>query len=375
MSIDKQSKMTRYLVRNKKAQFLLKTVDAILPYFPRKDLPLPLKIEKILLCNGAHLGDVVLSTSVLPLIKAAYPHAKIGCLVGSWAKELVSDHLFVDVVHLLDHWKLNRSASHKMKKIFTYFQQRRQVIAELKNQKYDLAIDLYPFFPNHVSTLYAALIPMRVGYTSAGWGCRLTHPTNWPDKSKHMVDHFLDLLHAAHINTQTTTPCLIYRQTLPKVNLRGSYVIFHMGAGDLKKEWNPLKWKAVLKEFTALGKKVVFTGLGERENQLIQTVIGNDLAAINLCNSLTIKELISVIQNAEFVVTVDSAVAHIASAFSIPTIVLYSGINDITLWRPLNPNLKVAFSTPPCFPCLKKGGCASMECIQNIEVSDICRGL
>ncbi|MEN9343689.1 MAG: hypothetical protein RLZZ453_476 [Chlamydiota bacterium] len=367
--------MKSYLVHNKKAHLLLKAVDAILSCFPTKDLPAPLKIEKILLCNGAHLGDVILSTSVLPLIKTAYPDAKIGFLVGSWAKELLSDHMLVDFVHLLDHWKLNRSPLGKIKKINTYFRNRRQVIAEIKNQKYDLAIDLYPFFPNHVSILYAAHIPIRVGYTSAGWGCRLTHPIDWLHRSEHILDHFLDLLHAVNIDAKTSAPSLIYRKALPKADLPPSYVVFHMGAGDQKKEWNPLKWRAVLKEFTSLDKRVIFTGLGKRENELIQTVMGKDLPAINLCNALTIKELISVIQHAESVVSVDSAVAHIASAFSIPTTVLYSGINDITLWRPLNPNLKVAFSSPPCFPCLKKGGCASMECIQNIEVSDVCRGL
>ena len=102
----------KYLVRNAAANRLLASLDYLLGRMCRRPAPpAPGAPRRILLANGAHLGDVLLSTAVLPAIKTAFPDAEIGFLIGSWSREVLADHPLVARLHFVDHWKLNRSGA------------------------------------------------------------------------------------------------------------------------------------------------------------------------------------------------------------------------------------------------------------------------
>lgn len=312
--------------------------------------------KKILLCNIAHLGDVVLSTSLFSWISSCYPEASISFLAGSWSKDLLIDHIHIDKVHTIDHWKLDRSSRSLLQRVVRYRSQRKKLIQELKEENYDLAIDLYPFFPNAIPWLSKANIPVRLGFTSGGFGPSLTHPVQWSGK-KHMVRCFSDLLLTLPFTPPPAPllPCLSYTGApLCSVPLPKKYCLFHVGSGDEKKEWSVSKWQELVKSCKKRGIDVVFSGRGEREKKMIIEI--SQEGGMDLCDRLSLRELMQVIQKAEFVVTVDSVTGHLASAFAIPAIVLFSGMNDIEMWAPVHAQAKPLFTTPSCFPCLKKGG-------------------
>src|SRR5579864_9028118 len=62
---------------------------------------------RILLLNGAHIGDVVIASSVIPILRSAYPDAEIGMLVGTWSQMVVNNHPELTYTHYVDHWRLN----------------------------------------------------------------------------------------------------------------------------------------------------------------------------------------------------------------------------------------------------------------------------
>ena len=45
-------------------------------------------------------------------IKKADPNIMVGVLCGSWAKDVPLNHPSVNRVHIMDHWKHNRSMHH-----------------------------------------------------------------------------------------------------------------------------------------------------------------------------------------------------------------------------------------------------------------------
>ena len=71
----------RYPIHNKKAYLCLLIVDTFLAsiffWKKKKELTPP---QKILICNSAHLGDIILSTALLPLLKNAFPNAILGMI-------------------------------------------------------------------------------------------------------------------------------------------------------------------------------------------------------------------------------------------------------------------------------------------------------
>ena len=110
---------------------------------------------KILLCNEAHIGDLILSTSLLPALKKAIPDCKIGFLAGSWAKEVVEDHVFVDWVHFYDQASINRSNISKREKKQREALTKKAALKNVEEVGYDIALDLHSYYTeNSASFLF-----------------------------------------------------------------------------------------------------------------------------------------------------------------------------------------------------------------------------
>lgn len=328
-----------YLVNDFWGRWLLRAVDAVLKWAPKRSEKRS-PIRRILICNLAHLGDVVLSTAILPGIRAEYPEAHIGFLAGSWAKGLLQDHPCIDQLHYVDHWKLSRAPVSKFQKLKSYFSQKKQVIRELQAAQYDIAIDLYPFFPNALSILYAAKIPQRAGFESGGFGPTLTSSLAFEKKEQGMAHYFVDL--AMHSGLMQKLPLRLEPLLVSgQREVEGAYTVFHLGAGDVRKEWDLLSWKKLLERLTQSGRQVVFTGEGAREIAQVKEVAQGNPKAIDLSGRLSLKQLAAVIRDAQLVVTVDSLPAHMASAFQTKTVVLFTGLGCSCLWKPLGEHVKL----------------------------------
>ena len=319
-----------YLVKKKLPLNALRLIDLLLSPLHRKASFH--KIEKILLCNIAHLGDVVISTTVLPLLRAAFPQAKIGFLCASSSSCVLREHPEISWLHHLDHWKLNRSSSSKYQKIRRYYETKSQVVEELTSIGYDVAIDLYPFFPNVIPVLWKAGIPIRIGYTSGGFGPLLTHPLDWEERKTYLAHYYVSLLQ--QLPVKIASEPLVYSLPLNKDRAEyNPFILFHMGSGSTRKEWPEAKWREVaisMKEY-----KIVFTGKGVKENTTIQRVTQGLSHCVNLCDKLSWSELCSVVSQANQVVTVDSVVSHLAAAFEVSCLVIIMDLSsDSTLWTP-----------------------------------------
>ncbi len=335
--------------------------------------------QKILLSNLGHLGDVVIATSVLPVLKAAFPQTKIGFLVSSSSAEVVSKHPLVDQVHLLDHWKTNREKLGFFQKLKKYYRMRKQALKEIKQEKYDLAIDLYFYFPNSIPLLWKAKIPRRLGFVSGGFKNLLTDAIFFKNKNQYASEYYLELLKEIPISAAFLSklsvclkePLIEDKRLLPLEFEKKGYLIMHMGAGADLKKWPEERWKKLAGHLIEKGFFLAFTGKGNQEMASIFNITKNFSQAANLCNQLNFDELQFVVQNAHGVVCSDSLVAHLAGAYNVPSVILFTGLNNHHHWTP-----PVAFSQPlikkmDCFPCFKRKGCLEMSCLKDITVEEV----
>jgi ADP-heptose:LPS heptosyltransferase len=84
-------------------------------------------VKKILIISLKHLGDVVTTTCVLPLLRENWPDAPIHYLVNPEAAPLVAEHPLVARVFTAGR-KDGRAAEFKMAR-------------ELRRERYDLVLD------------------------------------------------------------------------------------------------------------------------------------------------------------------------------------------------------------------------------------------
>jgi len=99
------------------------------------------------------------------------------------------------------------------------------------------------------------------------------------------------------------------------------YVLIHLGSSRKSKQWAPANWRNVIAALDALGYKIVIA-VGPGEQRLIKSV---DPASNyqTFIGSSNLEPFWSAIKNAEALVCVDSAAAHIAKLTGTFTICLY----------------------------------------------------
>lgn len=370
----------RYLVRNPLLVGALGVVDGLLAAGTRRlrapDPPVTAP-RRVLLSVGGHLGDAVIASSVLPLLRTVWPGAEVGILTGSWSRAVFHGHPGVRRVHTLDHWKLDRSGAGPLGRLRRYAATRRQALREITEVGYDVAVELYPFFPNAIPLLRQAAIPVRAGYVSGGFGALLTHPLSWTDSDRHVAEHHRDLLSALdpRFARAAELRCSLpprHPASAPPAGLApGGYLVLHMGAGLALKEWPREKWASLVERLLAEGHTLVFTGKGEGQAEAADRVIGGRERCHNLCDRLGWGEFVGTLAEARLVVTVDSVAGHLAAAADTPTVVLTSGMNRIAQWRPLGDAALPVSHPVPCAPCHRSRGCPAMTCVREISVEEV----
>lgn len=337
--------------------------------------------RRVLVANCAHLGDVVLATSVLPVLKAAFPGVSIGFLCGGWSRQILEGHPLVDRVHTVDNWKLNRSEEPVERKLRRYLRTRRQAISEIRAEQYDVAIDLYYFYPNSADIFWAAGIPVRIGFTGGGFGRLYTHPVPYRyQPGRHVIDYHADMLLCLGVGNgylANMRPELVGAPDAPpslrcELGAHGmadrGYVLIHMGTGDSAKEWPCAKWSALTSRLHTAGHQMVFTGRGTRERRMVGAVAENLEGSVDLCDRLDISEFIATVERAGVVVAGDSLAAHVAAAVGTPSVVIAPGI-DINSWWPVQANARLLTYPVKCTPCFV--GCRGMECVRRVDVNDV----
>lgn len=301
---------------------------------------LPKTPKRILVCNGAHMGDMVISSAVIQSIQDAYPEAELGVLTGSWAKPVLeSTTIQTKWVHILDHWKLNRGPSTAFRKYWNYCKQYEVLRSEISELNYDLAIDLYPYFPNSIPLLFAAKIPVRVGYSSGGFHPLLSHSIDWLPSEKRIVDYQMELAKLAlpKINTSHRSPAL----KSSSAPLSDPYIVLHPSSGASGKSWDPAQWTQIIDAF--FDYPIIITGHGDADMAIAKKLVDRRPQVINQVNKLSWAQFLATIEHAKVLIAVETVAGHVASAFNTPSISLYDGRSQTSLWAP-NHEESVLFS-------------------------------
>ncbi len=339
--------------------------------------------RRLLISNVAHLGDLVVATSLLPVLKSAFPDCKIGFLIGSWGRPVLEGHPLVDYLHILDHWGANRSPAPRRDKLRRYFKTRRRALWEVKAARYDAAIDLCWSFPNTLPFLWEANIPVRVGYGSGGGGPLATHCLSFDDRPLHVAARHLALVQALPVGEQDLSraaPILAPVSAADKAALDrelsaagigpGGYMVFHAGAGGNLKVWPAAQWRLLAQRWLADGFPLVFTGFGDTDAARIAEITAGLDGCVNLCSRLPWGGFVEVITRARLLICVDTVAGHVAGAVGTPCAVLTTGQSPY-LWHPLGMSHAVLTHPVPCAPCHRGLGCAGMECIREVEAEQV----
>ena len=295
-------------------------------------------MNSILVVQLKRLGDIILTTPALSALRKIYPEAQITLLIDHHSAELAP--AIADVNEVLIY---NRNASFKL-----WF--------DLVRRGFDLCLD---FTGNDRSALVSFLskAAQRVGFSfvakQAIRSWVYTHLVQSAVREKHTVDHYLDLVRSlgdsgsvGHVSLRLPDGVERSAETLRReINLPGRYFVVHPGSARPDKYWLADRWRAVIGHAqTRLGIPCLITG-GRNPAELqhireILTGMCHQSTIFNLAGKVDFLLSAAMIREGTLFVGVDTAAAHLASAFRRPELVLFGPTNPFH-WHPMHPHAAV----------------------------------
>lgn len=298
---------------------------------------------KFLVIRFSSIGDIVLTTPVMRLIKAKYPDSELHYVTKEKFKSVVEHNPNIDVLHLLGD-----SLS--------------DCIDELKNTEYDYVVDLHNNFRSK-------RVRRRVKAKHVSWLNKLdirkfiytTFKINrMPDV--HITDREVDTLKMLDIqNDNLGLEYYISEEDNKKAleltsTLNDDYVAFVIGATYYTKR---MPAELIAKIADKLCKPVVLVGGPDDFDaaQLIENQCKNN-KILNLCSKLPLNVSAGIVKNASLVIAHDTGLMHIAAAFKKNIITIWGNtVPDFGMYACEPGNLSADFEVKnlKCRPCSKLG--------------------
>lgn len=334
-----------------------------------------LAARNILAVRLDNIGDILMLGPALHAIKETSPEARITLLAspaGATAAPLLP--WIDDVIVWRPVWQ---DVGGRMP-----FDPAReyQLISLLAEHKFDAAIiftsfSQTPHTPGYVC--YLAGIPLRAGESKEFGGSTLSTELRGAPDGMHQVERNLRLVEqlgfvvrerqlvvAISDEARAAVPALLESAGLDP---RQPYILLHPGASAKARRYPVERFGAVAHLLTQRGWPVLVTGT-EREQAMIETVSQLAPQVKCLMGGTSLTEYAALVEQATLVVCNDTLPMHLADAVGTPEVVLFSGTDYESQWRPrLTPATLLRRDTV-CHPCYL------FECPIGIPCLDIPAG-
>lgn len=327
-----------------------------------------MNIKRILLVRTDRIGDVVLTTPIIKIIRSAYPNLHLGFLTTSFTEDLVKGNPDIDEV-------ITMNRSQKKGIGFLTF------IWKLRQKKFDVAIAFNPKIRIHW-LLFLAGIPVRIGYRRK-YGFLLTHalPDIKYEGKKSEAFYNEELLKYLNLPVQASRKLFLPQSIssqkqielfLEKHQLRSKqFIVISVSASCPSKAWPRENFSELCHQLKRsfpfpillIGKE---TDCGEIKKIFPETIF--------IGETLPLSNLIILLQQARLLITNDTGPMHIASAVNTPIVAIFGrtlpGLGPAR-WGPIQGNNIILHKDIGCHPCLAHQCQLEFDCLKAIKVNEV----
>ncbi len=358
---------------------LLRTLGFFRPY----RFPAP-HIARILVIRPDHIGDVLLITPALRLLRQAFPEAEITALVGPWSKAVLAENPHIDRIETCRFPGFDRSQPRQGLQAYT---QLKREAARLRGEEYQLALNLRADFWWGAALAAFAGIPHVWGFHVPECAPFLTHALP-VEHNEHQAAANLRLAHHAaalgspaedvgtHLQFDYTRKDekkadLILRNA--DISDSSTLVAIHPGSGAAIKNWSATGWHTVGNALAQDDRIHFLVTAGPAEQELAEKVAaGLPPPRTVLVGETSLGVLAALYSRCALVIGPDSGPLHLAVAVGTPSVTLYGASDPVRFgpWGPAERHRTVT-SSIPCRHCgylaLPDSDLPRHPCMQFIE--------
>ncbi len=279
-------------------------------------------VRKILIIKLRGIGDVILSTIVLPNLASEFPDAKIDYLTESPSKTAIEKIPYINDVIVFDRYSL-------INRIKLFF--------EIRKRRYDLIFDFFSN-PTTAQITFISGARYRVGFPYKGrkYAYNMFGPSS---RAKlHAAQLHLEVL--KKFNCKTDSQDLLFRLDDDSKSFDNKYfneytlsdyrvVGISPSGGWSSKKCDPIKFAeiadTIIKEFNC--KILLLWGPDDKnEAQEIKRMMEHEAI---LASPTTLSEMSALIEKCDILIANDSGPMHISVALNTPVLSLHGPTNPI----------------------------------------------
>lgn len=319
--------------------------------------------HRVLYLRYDRIGDMVLATGIIKAIQAAQPTITVDVLASIGNADVLRGNPRVGTVYTIDKARP-----------LSYL----RALARIRRVRYDAVVDAMVMAPSLTTMLlmWGSGAPHRIGVADRGNEFALTVPVSRLQGASHYVDHSAAVLAAFGVDPEHERPADLppapapvaaaaiavsspsggdWGVWRPEVFLapeelsqaeerwraleteapRGdarARLLVNVSAGADWRYWPDDRFIATLTTIRARFPGLAIVLVGAPEDLLRMTRIG-DAAGVKPVRTPHYRQMMALVARADFVLTADTSVTHVASAFGKPAVVLF-GRNRAALYGP-----------------------------------------
>ncbi len=294
------------------------------------------RVKKIIfLMYRDKIGDSLVNTIMYKALKTSYPEIEITVLTGKAGKAVLNNNPDVDKIVLWENKK-------NIKNIFT--------LNALKEEKYDLMINLddFNFFKSLfiVNKINAAL---NIGFNKEEYKL-YDISIEWKKEIYHESDKCIEVLKRAGITEEKLNYFFYLKEEEIEKgkefweNKSGLKIVINFYGASKHRSFTLNKAVDILEKLKKMqfdySVGIVFPPNKKNEVSNIVKNAGN--IDVNIVENIkTIRESAAIVKGADILITPETSLVHIASAFDIPQIAIYRDKTTKEIWAPLYDNYKM----------------------------------
>lgn len=327
------------------------------------------RADKVLVIKLRAIGDVVLSTAVLPNIRKAYPSAAVHFLTEKASAPVLEHHPDVDRVLVLPGRGRGIAGAAAFYRGFL-------------RERYDLVFDLFGNPRSAFLTLLSGA-PARVGFSFRGRSIAYNIRVEPRGDRVHEVEFNLDALRAVDI------PVLVSQPRMPVTDrglaamdawlgasgIRGDFCVgMHVWGSWPAKRWDIGRFAELADLLVRKHKAAVIWTWGPGEEAHARAAQAAAACPTHLAPPTSLHELAALFSRCSLVIANDSGPMHVAAALGVPTVGIFGPTNRFLQGPFGNGHAAVCKEGLDCLGC-NKLTCSHLSCMKTLTAAEVFAGV
>ena len=322
--------------------------------------------ENILVIQLRQVGDVLLTTPALKVLRGHYPHSRISFLTETGPSALLRGNPHLDAL-------ITRKRSN------TLLEDAR-LVWELRKARYDLVID---FFCNPRSAWMSFLTgaPQRIAPYHSGRTWWYTQTPEIESGKGYAAEDNLALLRAVGISGELKPPVLAVSEEAKRYieeffrkehflgQQAGPVITIDPTSRRQAKRWIPERYVELADRLVEHYQATVIFIWGPGEQEMVTSLVDQGQYPHTLACSTDLVQLAALIQKSDLHIGNCSAPRHIAVAVGTPSLTIM-GPTAAANWTYPSPLHRAIQGKVPCLEC-HKTECKAHDCMKALTVQEV----